>query len=174
MKTRTVVTARSIIYALTLAGVIAVPAFTLRAQSYHPFQMEGSWIVTVTPVVPPGVPPPPAFRAYATAAGGGALFGSDRNRPFGKQHGVWTHLVDHDFAWTFKEDLFDAAGGFAGTLTVRVRLTLIGKDEFVGSSNGEARDPDGNVIFNRCGTVRGERIQIEPLAPHCQGIAPAQ
>jgi len=168
MKNRSVVTPGRIIYALTLAAVIAVPTFTLRAQAEHPFQMEGSWTVIVTPVVPPGVPQPPSFHAYATAAGGGALFGSDRNRPYSKQHGVWEHLGGHDFAWTLVEDLFDAAGNFAGTIKIRVRLTMIGREEFVGSSNGEWRDADGNLIFNRCGTVRGERIQIEPLAQHCQ------
>ena len=173
MRMRSLVTARRIIYALTLAGAIAAPAFPLRAQS-HPFQMEGSWSVTVSPVVPPGVPPPPSFHAYATASGGGALVGSDRTRPFSKQHGVWEHLGGHDFAWTLVEDLFDAAGTFTGTLKVRVRLSMISTEEFVGSSNGESRDANGNLIFNRCGTVRGERIQIEPLAAHCRANAPGE
>lgn len=131
-------------------------------------QLEGSWIVTVTPLVPPGVPQPPAFRAHATVARGGAFFGSDRTRPFSKQHGSWAHIRGNDFAWTVTEDLFDGMGNFAGTIKVRARLTVTGKDEFTGFSNGEARDAAGNLIFNRCATLRGERIKVEPLPEQCQ------
>ena len=201
MKRQKFMTAGGIIFALTLAGMIAAPTATLRAQSHQRVsqeshaqgledrfdegrleiskehqsqQMEGSWVVTVTPVVPPGVPKPSPFRAYATISRGGAFIGSDRNRPSSKQHGTWAHTEGDEFAWTFIEDLFDGMGVFAGTLKVRVRITLIGKDEFVGVSNGESRDAAGNVIFDRCGTVRGERIKIEPLARQCQNITPQQ
>jgi hypothetical protein len=135
-------------------------------------QLEGSWVVTVTPVVPPGVPQPPSFHAYATVSRGGALFGSDRARPFSKQHGTWAHLGGNEFAQTFKEDLFDGMGNFAGILTVRARVTVTGKDEYIGVANGEARDAAGNLIFNRCTTIRAERITVEPLAPQCQSIVP--
>jgi hypothetical protein len=137
-------------------------------------RFEGSWAVTVTPVVPPGAPQPPSFRAYATVSRGGAYFGSDRTRPFSKQHGVWAHLGGNDFAYTINEDLFDALGNFAGMLTVRVKLTVTGNDTFVGVANGEQRDAAGNLVFNRCTTVRGERIKVEPLAPQCQSITPPQ
>jgi hypothetical protein len=137
-------------------------------------QFEGSWAVTVTPVVPPGAPQPPSFRAYGTVSRGGAFFGSDRTRPFSKQHGAWTHLLGNDFAYTINEDLFDALGNFAGTLTVRVKLTITGNDTFVGIANGEQRDAAGNLVFNRCTTVRGERIKVEPLAPQCQSVTPPQ
>jgi len=199
MKKQQSVTARRIILALTLAGFIAIPVTRLRAQSSESIssdealsietlsqedlreafaqikkargqRLEGSWVVTVTPVVPPGVPQPPSFRGYATLARGGAFIGSDRNRPSGKQHGTWAHIEGNEFAYTFVEDLFDGVGAFAGTLTIRVKLTLIGKDEFVGVSNGESRDAAGNLVFNRCGTIRAQRIKIEPLAPQCQSI----
>ena len=137
-------------------------------------QLEGSWTVTVTAVVPPGVPPPPSFIGHATVSRGGAFFGSDRTRPFSKQHGTWAHLGGNEFAWTFTEDLFDVMGNFAGTIKVRVRLTVTGRETFVGVSNGEQRDAAGNLIFNRCATIRGERIKIEPLSPQCQGITPPQ
>ena len=137
-------------------------------------KLEGSWTVTVTPVVPHGVPQPPSFIGHATIARGGAFFGSDRTRPLSKQHGAWAHLGGNDFAFTFTEDLFDAMGFFVGTLTVRVRLSVTGRDNFVGVSNGEQRDAAGNLIFSRCGTVRGERIKVEPLAPQCQSITPPQ
>ena len=135
-------------------------------------QLEGSWDVTVTPAVPPGVPQPPSFIAHATFARGGAAFGSDRTRPTSKQHGAWTHLRGNQFAWTTTEDLFDSMGNFSGTIKIRVKVTITDNDAFVGVSNGEQHDANGNLIFNRCGTVRGTRIKIEPLAEQCQNITP--
>jgi len=72
------------------------------------------------------------------------------------------------------EDLFDAMGNFAGMVTVRVRVTVTGADTFVGVSNGEFRNVAGNVTSSGCGTIRGERIKIEPLPPQCQSIMPPQ
>jgi hypothetical protein len=194
------VTARRMIFALILAGFIAIPVTRLRAQSSESIssdealsietlsqedlrevsaqikqargqRLEGSWVVTVTPVVPPGVPQPPSFRAYASFARGGASVGSGRTTPLGSpQHGTWEHIRGDEFASTAIQDLFDVMGNFQGTLTVRVKSTLIGKDEFVGVSNGETRDAAGNLISSRCATVRGQRIKIEPLAPQCQSI----
>ncbi len=135
-------------------------------------QLEGSWDVTVTPAVPPGVPQPPSFIAHATFARGGAAFGSDRTRPTSKQHGAWTHIRGNQFVWTTTEDLFDSMGNFSGTIKIRVKVTITDNDAFVGVSNGEQRDANGNLIFNRCGTVRGTRIKIEPLAEQCQNITP--
>src|SRR5262245_13185567 len=155
----------------SLGGILEVLEQIKQA---HAQQLEGSWDVIVTPVAPPGAPQPPSFHAYGSFARGGAFIGSDRTRPASKQHGVWAHLGGGNFAYTFKEDLFDVMGNFAGILTVRVRLTVTGKDEFVGVANGEQRDANGNLIFNRCTTIRGSRIKIEPLAEQCQNISPPQ
>lgn len=137
-------------------------------------RLEGSWDVIVTPVVPPGVPQPASFHAYGTFARGGAFIGADRTRPDSKQHGVWEHLGGNRFAYTLKEDLFDPIGNFDGILTVRVRLTVNSSNEFTGVSNGERRDANGNLVFNRCSTVKGTRIRIEPLSDQCQSITPPQ
>jgi hypothetical protein len=61
-----------------------------------------------------------------------------------------------------------------GTFIVRARVTITGDNEFIGVSNGEERDAVGNVISSRCGTLRGDRITVEPLAPQCQNIVPPQ
>ena len=123
-------TVRKVIFALALAAMTAIPTTVARAQSAEPEQaaaqahaesgvvdviehvkqaqaqqLEGSWVVTVTPAVPPGVPQPPSFRAYGSFSRGGALFGSDRQRPTSKQHGTWAHLGGNQFAWTAIEDL---------------------------------------------------------------------
>ena len=145
---------RKVIFALVLAAMTTIPTTVARAQSGGPEhsaaqadaqggvfdvlehvkearaqQLEGSWVVTITPAVPPGVPQPPSFLAYGTYARGGAFFGSDRRRPSSKQHGAWAHLGGNQFAWTAIEDLFDGTGNFTGSVTVRVRITVTGKDE---------------------------------------------
>jgi hypothetical protein len=136
--------------------------------------MEGSWVVTVTAVVPPGVPAPPPFHAYASCARGGVLIGSDARRAASKQHGTWAHLRSNEFGWTAIEQLFNETGEPGGIVTIRVRVTITGEDNFVGVSNAEERDAGGNLVSNRCGTIRGERITIEPLAPQCQNIVSPQ
>ena len=137
-------------------------------------QLEGSWEVIVTPVVPPGVPQPPSFHVYTTFSRGGGYTGSDRNRPFSKQHGVWEHLGGNSFAGTAKEDLFDAMGNFAGTLTIRTRTTLTSRDTYVGVANGELRDAAGNITRSLCTTFRATRLKVEPLPEQCQSITPPQ
>ena len=198
MKKQKLMTTRKIIFALILAGMIVIPTATLRAQTSdeqttdrtaarggilgvleqikqaQAQRLEGSWMVTVTPAVPPGVPQPPSFRAYGTFARGGAMIGTDTRRLFNIQHGAWEHLGGREFAFTFIEELVDVMGNFAGTAKVRVKLTVTDKDEFVGVSNLEERNAAGVVTAIRCGTVRGARIKVEPLAPQCQSITPPQ
>lgn len=188
MKAQKSMIASIFILTLALVGILSVPA-GMRAQSDERVieqqtlaktsdskagKMEGSWIVTITPAVPPGVPPPPPFRAYATCARGGALIGSDTRRASSKQHGTWGHLQGSEFAWTLIEQLFNDSGQPAGTVIIRTRITITGADDFVGVSNAEERDASGALVSNRCGTIRGERITIEPLAPQCQNITPPQ
>jgi hypothetical protein len=189
MKTQKSMIARIIILTLALAGGLAVPAAIMRAQSYDSGidelklaqtsgskseRLEGSWVVTVSAAVPPGVPQPPSFRAYTSFARGGAFIGSDARRAASKQHGTWTHLRGSEFAWTAIEQLFSETGEPGGTVVIRVRLTITGADDLVGVSNAEERDAAGNLVSNRCGTIRGERITVEPLAPQCQDIVPPQ
>jgi hypothetical protein len=198
MKKQKLMTTRKIIFALILAGMIVIPTATLRAQTSdeqttdrtaarggilgvleqikqaQAQRLEGSWMVTVTPAVPPGVPQPPSFRAYGTFARGGAMIGTDTRRLFNIQHGAWEHLGGREFAFTFIEELVDVMGNFAGTAKVRVKLTVTDKDEFVGVSNLEERNAAGVVTAIRCGTIRGARIKVEPLAPQCQNITPPQ
>ncbi len=199
MKKPLFLTTKNILIAFSLIAVCAFSTLLLRAQTSQETndqlpteaqsesqngrgrwkelqaqRLEGSWDNIVTPVVPPGVPQPPSFHAYTTFSRGGGSFGSDRTRPFSKQHGVWEHLGGNRFASTFKEDLFDPMGNFVGILTVRVRTTLTGRDTYVGVANGERRDASGNLIFNGCTTIRGTRIKVESLPEQCQSITPPQ
>jgi len=204
MRKQTFISARRMIFVLTLAGMIVIPMATTRAQSSEAStnaeketseqrlpnviidlqerlrllreqKFEGSWAATVTPVVPPGVPAVPSFQVYLTNSRGGASIGSDRTRPFsGPQHGTWEHTGGNSFAATHVQDLFDGMGNFLGTLTVRQRISITGQDEYVGVGNAETRDAFGVIVSSRCSTLRGVRVKVEPLAVQCQSIVPPQ
>ena len=137
-------------------------------------RLEGSWSLTVSPILPPGAPPI-SFHTYLTFSEGGASIGSDRTKPFASpQHGTWVHVQGHEFAGTFVQDLFDQAGTFLGTFKGRTRILLVGRNEFVGVANVEQRDPNGNLQLNRCARFVGERIVVEPLAPPCEDLEPGR
>ncbi len=185
-------TAKTVLLALTLVAIVTLSTLLLQAQTspenteaqaesqnshgrlseFQAQRLEGSWDIIVTPVVPPGVPPIPPIHAYGTYARGGAAIGADRTRPNSKQHGVWEHLGGNRFAVTMKEDLFDPLGNFSGLLSIRVRITIIGRDEFIGVAQGEQRDANGGFVFTGCTTVNATRIKIEPLSAQCQNITP--
>lgn len=138
-------------------------------------QLEGSWEMIVTPVPPPGAPPLPSRHLYTSFARGGVYIGFDRSAPFGSpQHGVWEHQGGNEFAWTFAGDNFDVMGNFLGTIKLRAKITMTGRDTFVGVANPQVRDAAGNVILDACSTFRAERIKAEPLSERCQSITPPQ
>ena len=192
MKKQNFVAARRIMLAVTCAALLAVPIIISRAQSgggildvleqtrqAQAQALEGAWAYTVTPAVPPGVPQPPSQRAYITVARGGGITVYIRTGPgetsYGEQHGVWEHLGGNEFALTAIRDEFDPQGNFLGTGKINTRLTLTGRDGFVGIGSREFRNPAGNIAdITRCATIKAERIKIELLAPQCQSITPPQ
>ncbi len=186
----------SMLIAMTLAGTISVPI--LYAQSgdeptttqtatqggilgvleqmrqTQAQQLEGSWIATVFPTVPPGAPQP-STSGYLSFARGGGLISYSRFLQFGSpQLGVWEHRGGNNFAFTFKQDIFDGMGNFVRVLTARGRLTLTGKDDLTASFSAESRDANGNVIGSGCGTLRATRLKVEPPAEQCQNLTPPQ
>ena len=140
--------------------------------THESHRLEGSWSLSVSPILPPGAPPI-TVKTYLTFCEGGASIGSDRTRPFASpQHGTWVHVQGHEFAGTFIQDLFDQAGIFVGTFKGRTRILLVGRNEFVGVANVEQRDASGNFQYSRCARFVGERIVVEPLAPPCEDLEP--
>lgn len=137
-------------------------------------RLEGSWAGVVTIAVPPGVPQPPPFRVYFTFARGGAFLGTDSRRPFDTGHGAWAHLGGKEFAFTSIQETRDAMGNFTGTFKGRGKVTVTGKDAFVGVTNAEQRNAAGEIVLQGCSTIRAERITVEPLAERCQSITPPQ
>ncbi len=166
---------KSLLVMAVVIGLFIVPRLT-RAdnqdeqgrndnQRHEDLRLEGSWIDTVSPILPPGVPPV-TIQTYITYSKGGVSIGSDRSKPFASpQFGTWVHVQGDEYAGTFVQDLFDQAGTFLGTFKGRWRIRLIGKDEYLGVANVEQRDPAGNIQLNRCARFSGARIVVEPGAP---------
>ena len=188
-------TARKICLAMALAAVTAIFATVLRAQSNvapgtqnggildvlensrqaQAQRLEGSWVLTVNAVVPPGVPPPPARSSYTSFARGGVAILYERQANFvNPAYGAWEHQGGNEFAFTVITDAFAPAGNFLGTVKIRNEVTLTGTDEFVSVGHLEARDSAGNLLFSGCAMARGQRIKVEPLAQQCQSITPPQ
>ena len=138
-------------------------------------RLEGSWMLTVSAVIPPGAPVPPSRTSYASFARGGVAILSERQAAFvNPAYGAWEHQGSNEFAFTVRTDTFTATGNFLGTVKIRNKITLTNPDEFVSVGQLEVRDPAGNLIFSGCATARGQRIKVEPLTEQCQGITPPQ
>jgi hypothetical protein len=172
-------TTRSTLVAFGLAGVFAVSALFLGAQASpgandHKAgqKLEGVWTIMITPTLPPGAPPLGPFTSYGSFARGGAFVGSPRSNELSflanPQYGVWEHRGGNRYAFSFKSDLLDSEGKFSSVLTADSLITLSGNDSFVGVTNGEMHDADGNLILQLgCATMTGERMTIGPLADQC-------
>ncbi|MCL4180864.1 MAG: hypothetical protein KJ072_24340 [Verrucomicrobia bacterium] len=163
--------------ALVLAGLVSMPLLTKAGASSneHGFRaprLEGSWINTVSPILPPGAPPR-TFQTYMTFTPGGAAIGSDRTRPFASpQHGAWVHVRGNQYANIFVQDIFDPAGTFLGVFKVRALMNLTGNDELIGVANVEQTDPDGNLQLSVCARFHATRLVPEPFESPCEGLEP--
>ena len=123
-------------------------------------QLQGSWLVTVTPAE--GAP---AFKALLTYAAGGGLTGVDASLPPSQVtalHGTWVRKGGRKFAFTFVEFLFDPAGAFIGSIKIHENLTFEPHgNAYNGVWTGEVLDPDGNPVAAIGGTTHATLINAE-------------
>jgi hypothetical protein len=138
-------------------------------------RLEGSWMLTIAAVVPPGAPVPPTRTSYTSFARGGVAILSERQAAFvNPAYGSWDHQSGNEFAFTVVTDAFNTTGNFIGTVKIKNEINLTGPDEFVSVGQLEVRDPSGNLLFSGCATSRATRIKVEPLSEQCQNITPPQ
>jgi hypothetical protein len=162
---------------VVLTALVSMPLLTKADASsdedgFQARQLEGSWLNTVTPILPPGAPPR-TLQTYMTFSAGGAAIGSDRTRPFASpQHGTWAHLRGNQYATTSVQDIFDASGTFLGVFKVRTLINLTSNDELVGVANVEQTDPDGKLQFSVCARFHATRLVPEAFQPPCEGLEP--
>jgi hypothetical protein len=132
---------------------------TIYAQGTVDPNVEGTWIVTVTP--DGGA----AFRALVTFSTGGTMVESSQGDKGGQ--GVWKRTGGRTFGFTFEQFQFDLNGTFTGTLKVRERDEF---DQRFASYSGvatiEGRDPSGKLVFSGCARTQAVRMNVE--APDCR------
>jgi hypothetical protein len=113
----------SIVIVVGLATLTLMSGSHVRAQTERSRQLTGTWIVTVSPDLPPGVPPL-TFTEFLTFDAGGGL--TETNTILHPQsaaspllpppatgltgsdgHGVWKNVPgEHNYAYTFQKLLF--------------------------------------------------------------------
>jgi hypothetical protein len=163
--------------AVLAAGLASVPLLTQADASpdrrgFEAPRLEGTWLNTVSPILPPGVPPR-ILQTYMTFSAGGAAIGSDRTRPFASpQHGAWVHLRGKQYAATSVQDIFDPSGTFLGVFKVRTLMNLTSNDELIGVANVVQTDPEGNLQFSVCARFHATRLVPEAFEPPCEGFEP--
>ncbi|HXG67395.1 MAG TPA: hypothetical protein VNO70_19985, partial [Blastocatellia bacterium] len=144
--------AKSIYSTLTVIGALTL---LIAAGSVRPGlaksgggQLEGTWAVTVSfDSPPPGFPD--AFTALETYSRGGGLITSN-NLPVPVVpkvgQGAW-EKNGNQYSVAILFFTFDENGVHNGSIHVRHRITLEGKDAYSGEGEAEFRDVNGNPLF---------------------------
>jgi hypothetical protein len=160
---------------LLFMGMAALAGPGLQAEERR--TLEGAWAMTVTVTDPPGFP---ALKSLITFTAGGEVLESRRPyfpfTPFGPVletggHGAWVATGRRRFAVDFRFLLQAAPNNAAfpngedlGTDRIRLQIQRDRSgDGFTGTFMSEARDADGNLVFQAHGTVSGVRLGVEPL-----------
>jgi hypothetical protein len=155
--------------AAVLAIVLSVVPSSLKADDAGPKGIEGSWIGTVTPLNPPGVP---GMRSLISFTRDGIAIESRRlyvgESPFGPlmettAHGAWTSIGKNEFSvrFTFLTQRGPISDGSSiGTDNITMHLTLDDSgDILTGTFVSEIRDDNENTLFVANGTVQSGRIK---------------
>ncbi len=179
MKRNTMTVSLAISITLLLAGGLLVgsgqgkgvmPSLQAKEVGANAPQLEGTWIVTVTP--PAGGPP--AYFSLASFASGGVLITSP-DPSVGPTvtstgQGTWERTRGNQFASSHVAFMYDSGGHITGTIRINSSYQLTGKDSFVGSGQLQFCDLSVNNCFTPPGcpalaTLRGTRLEAEP--PSC-------
>ena len=157
----------SVIAAAILIAVLA-PS-TVAADESGSKAIAGSWIGTVTPIDPPGIPPMKSLLSFTPD---GIVLESRRlylgASPFGPLmettgHGEWAGTGQREFSVKFiflmqRGPISD--GGPMGTDTIVMKLTVDESGNTLsGTFRSEVRDTEENVLFVANGLVQATRIR---------------
>ena len=170
MKQQKFVTARRILFALTLAGMIAIPAATLRARSSDEQttaghselagRIEGVWDVRVTILQCDTGDTKGNVRAMNMFIHGGTLTETATNLLRGSSLGTWRQVGAQDYTAVFRFFRFNPDGSFAGTTKV-TRTIELSRDanEFTATSSFETFDANDNLIATGCAKETASRLE---------------
>jgi hypothetical protein len=145
---------------ISAAGTLATPA---QASGPQDRALEGTWRVQITlrdcqTGNPLGVP----FLSLVTYARGGTVTATTARvspallSPF---YGVWAHTGGHTFASVAQAFLFNPAGAWTGTQTLRQAIDFGGSpDEYSVTATIEIANPVGTVVSTGCASADGTRM----------------
>ena len=131
-------------------------------------EIEGTWLLTVTPPVPII----PTFKVFVSFARGGAFVASEEVTASGAiigtpQNGAWKHLGGHEFASTGMAFGNVPPTNQPGIFKIQSVFRLLGKDELEGNGRLASCDTAGENCrpLPACSTIQGTRVKAE--APLC-------
>jgi len=131
-------------------------------------QIEGTWLLTVTPPVPQI----PTFKVFVSFARGGAFVASEEFTTSGNvigdpQNGAWKHIGGHEFASTGMAFGIMPDNNQPGIFKIQSVFLLLGNDELEGKGRLAFCDSFGNNCrpLPGCSTIQGTRVKAE--APSC-------
>jgi hypothetical protein len=137
----------------------------------HAYSLGGTWIVTFSPEMPPGLPPIKIMNVATfgrggvmIAAGSTHLLDMPQLRKLGDEKGCaggeWISAHDHDFRYTYVSLIYKN-GLPSGTQTETVVATMNDTGtEFSGVSIVEFRDLVGNIVFAGQATATAVRRAV--------------
>lgn len=135
----------------------------------HGDNLQGSWVVTVTPAQSPSGLSLQSYKALITFTEDGgvmetAVLPPSLPQPATAGHGEWTKTGMRSFAFTYVKLLSDGQGNFTGTMRVSESLEpSLSLDDYRGVGKVEILDPTGKVTASFDTTTQATRIHVELL-----------
>lgn len=122
-------------------------------------ELTGSWELDIVSTPGPGAPPP--LKALVTFAEGGGVVETILLPPVVPAHGEWRKIADRQYEFAIVHPLLDPTGALAATVRAKAKITLLNKNEFTATIEGNLFAPNGNLIAPISGTEQGRRISLE-------------
>lgn len=135
-------------------GILDVIERNKRAQ-----ELTGSWELDIVSTPGPGAPPP--LKALVTFTEGGGVIETILLPPVVPAHGEWRKTADRQYEFAVVHPLLDPTGALAATIRAKSKITLLNKNEFTATFEGNVFAPNGNLIAPISGTEQGRRISLD-------------
>jgi hypothetical protein len=163
-------------HAMILTVWLATTAVTVSAQSApgdDPNAIVGTWLATVTNLVPP----PGAFTSFLSLAtffdGGQAT--EDANAPTLRSaaQGEWFRAAPRQFVRTMYILNFVSPHTFTG-ITKAITKIIVAEDgnQYDAFATFQVYDPMGNLLTNGSNTSHGRRCSFGTTVPQCMDLVP--
>lgn len=146
-------------------GKSLVPSSQAQTGTIVAPQIEGTWLLTVTPPLESGQPP---FQVLVSFGRGGVFLASAETGMHGlpAQYGSWMKSGSAGYITTAMA-FGNGPGGELLTFKVKSLFTLLGEDVLEGTGSLAICDPTGNNcnVLPGCSVLSATRVKIE--APSC-------